>query len=70
MVDTQETKDQESTRFHLDSGPKWRRRGDDRRSRGAFEGKGLFRRRVGDRRFGFLNRISRYIFPRGFPQDG
>jgi len=69
MAETQERREN-NDRFHFDVYPKWRRRGDERRDRGSFEGKGLFRRRLGDRRIGFLARISRYIFPRGFPEDG
>lgn len=69
MAETQERRDGNNKRFHFDTYPKWRRRGDERRQRGTFEGKGLFRRRPGDRRIGFLARISRYIFPRGFPED-
>lgn len=70
MAETQERRQHYTSRFHFDTYPKWRRRGDERRSRGAFEGKGLFRRRLGDRRTGLLNRVSRYIFPRGFSEDG
>lgn len=69
MAETQERGEELRDQIHSALYPKWRRRGEERRSRGSFEGKGLFRRRVGDRRAHFLERVSRFIFPRGFSND-
>lgn len=70
MVETRESREGYSNRFQFSTDPKWRRSGHERRTKGALAGKSLFRRRIGDRRIGFLSRISRFIFPRGFQHEG
>lgn len=70
MVGTKKKREQYSTLFHFNIDPKWRRGGNERRIGGSSDGKGLFQRRVGDRRTWLLNRISPFIFPRGFQREG